>query len=1112
MRTRFGLDFEGAGTASGLVLHSDVQAAMAAPVVTSAKVPVVSVTTAGFAHAGVARSAGVNDASGEGMSAPLDHYFDVEDGRWEYTGNQDVDAILIGSKWTVTEITFSFPTSGEVYGEDYAYGNLAAEQVTFNTAQQNAARYAFGLMGSYTNLVFTEITETAETHAIIRLSQTASEAVPSAQGNFPGSDAEDGDIWFGMSGQPFYLTPAIGNWGQATMMHEIGHTMGLKHGHDNYTAFDLSSGGYVNSPVPYFGSAALPGEHDGQAWSLMTYRSNPGAPVSFQGEQYNQPQTYMQNDIAALQYLYGANFTTNATSSVYNFDGVTGEMFINGVSQGVPERPEDGVAKVLRTVWDGGGHDTYNLANFNGNQSVDLRPGGWVTFNTAQLANHQAYSGGVAIAPGNVANALLFEGNERSLIEDAITGNGDDVLIGNQIGNWLIANGGNDYLDGGIGGDSMEGGLGDDTYVVDTLADTVVELAGQGNDTIVTGLNFSLAGKQVENLVLTGAANINGTGNGSKNILVGNLGSNVLSAGAGHDLLYNGYINVSYDAAAITDIALPLHNTPQTALAIAPGAFDLQADANIDQSTSVLHATINGLGDGNVRVYSFTVDAAGVTGYFDIDGTVPEAYDSLIAVLDSNGNLLSYSDDGAVNESGGSVSPLDSYLIYQFAAAGTYYIAVGGYADGDIGPIPAGAAYTLNISLEGNSFLSLPDDGGSHDTLIGGTGNDSYYAGTHDTIVEAASEGTDTVFAGSSVTLGANVENLTLTGSRNINGTGNALDNVLTGNAGVNVLSGGAGNDTYYVQNSDDRISEASGAGTDAVFASVSYSIAGRQVENLTLTGTGDINATGNTLGNVMTGNAGVNTLDGGAGHDRLDGGAGADSLIGGSGHDTYVVDHAGDAISELAGGGRDLVLASVSYTLGANVEQLTLTGARAIDGTGNALNNVLTGNGNKNILTGGLGNDTYYVQNAVDNVVELAGEGNDVIYSTVTYSLSGRYAEVLNLTGTAHINATGNELANTLAGNEGNNTLNGVGGKDVLTGGLGADIFLFQTGSGLDTVTDFSAAQNDSLNIHAYTNGVETAGLVTQSGLDVRISLSAGNVITVSNAVQADVLAHIVW
>jgi len=212
------------------------------------------------------------------------------------------------------------------------------------------------------------------------------------------------------------------------------------------------------------------------------------------------------------------------------------------------------------------------------------------------------------------------------------------------------------------------------------------------------------------------------------------------------------------------------------------------------------------------------------------------------------------------------------------------------------------------------------DGGAGADAMTGGAGDDTYYVdNAGDTAVETSNSGTDQVFSSVTFSLaGQHVENLTLTGSGNTNATGNGLANILTGNSGNNVLdggtgadtmTGGAGNDTYYVNGAGDSVIEANNAGTDQIFSSASYSLAGQYVENLTLTGSGDINATGNGQANTLTGNSGNNVLDGGTG---------ADTMTGGAGNDTYVVNSVSDTVVEAAGGGTDLVQSSASFTLGA--------------------------------------------------------------------------------------------------------------------------------------------------------------------------------------------------
>jgi Ca2+-binding RTX toxin-like protein len=195
-------------------------------------------------------------------------------------------------------------------------------------------------------------------------------------------------------------------------------------------------------------------------------------------------------------------------------------------------------------------------------------------------------------------------------------------------------------------------------------------------------------------------------------------------------------------------------------------------------------------------------------------------------------------------------------------------------------------------------------------------------------------------------------------------------------------LIGGLGNDTYTVDNVGDIVTETSTLATeiDTVNSSVTYTLSAN-VERLTLTGTANIDATGNTLANTLTGNTGNNTLNGGDGNDSLNGGAGVDTLIGGLGNDTYTVDNVGDIVTEASTLATeiDTVNSSVTYTLSANVERLTLTGTANIDATGNTLANTLTGNSGNNILTGNGGNDVLTGNSGSDILV--GGTGNDSLY-----------------------------------------------------------------------------------------------------------------------------------
>jgi Ca2+-binding RTX toxin-like protein len=280
-----------------------------------------------------------------------------------------------------------------------------------------------------------------------------------------------------------------------------------------------------------------------------------------------------------------------------------------------------------------------------------------------------------------------------------------------------------------------------------------------------------------------------------------------------------------------------------------------------------------------------------------------------------------------------------------------------------------GTGNLLDNTLMGNSAANI---------LTGGAGNDTYVVSAGDSVVEQADQGLDTVQSDVTWTLGANFEALTLTGMANINGTGNARDNLLTGNSGANVLTGGAGNDVYVI-GAGDTVVEGATAGTDTILSGVTTTLSAN-VELLGLTGIAAINGTGNSLNNVLTGNNAANVLDGGAG---------ADTLAGLDGNDTYHVDNTGDLVIELANNGTDLVQSSVTYTLAANVENLTLTGTGAINGTGNGSANVMLGNRGANVLSGaagddslrgGLGNDTLNGSSGNEMYLFGRGEGQDLV------------------------------------------------------------------------------------------------------------------------------------
>jgi Ca2+-binding RTX toxin-like protein len=280
---------------------------------------------------------------------------------------------------------------------------------------------------------------------------------------------------------------------------------------------------------------------------------------------------------------------------------------------------------------------------------------------------------------------------------------------------------------------------------------------------------------------------------------------------------------------------------------------------------------------------------------------------------------------------------------------------------------------------------------------------------------------------------------------------------------GSNAMRGGAG---------DDRIETAS--------FHVAYGDAGDDI--ISASGSGDVR---------FFGGSGNDELNGRGGNDLLDGGRDMDVMRGGLGNDTYVVDDAADTVIEMAGQGTDTVQVRFGYVLGANVENLVLTGTADANGWGNATDNVLTGNAGNNRLNGlagadtmigGLGDDTYIVDSPGDTVVELAGEGLDIVQSSGSAALSAN-VERLELMGTANANGVGTDSANYLIGNDGNNILTGKRGLDALEGGGGADTFRYLALSdsnavtGMDRVVDFDFAEGDRINVSAIDADAGLAG-----------------------------------
>ncbi|MCR6501849.1 M10 family metallopeptidase C-terminal domain-containing protein [Shinella sp. CPCC 101442] len=459
------------------------------------------------------------------------------------TGSIFVDSLLVGKGWSASTVTYAFPT----VVTDYSYSKYNSGFSTISYAQKNTALFAmetsfggkandgFSVEG-FTNLNFTVGNSTNATFRFAQSSVPGTAEVADFPGNVINSDsADDGDIWFGTAdaGTIYDLRkPVAGNYAWHTLIHELGHALGLKHAQE-----DLVYG-------------KMPDATNSIEFTVMSYRTYIGDTNGYYSyEEFGAPQTFMMADIAALQHMYGADYSTNSGATVYKWTPGSGDTLVNGELAIAP-----GENRIFATLWDGGGNDTYDLSAYTNGVKIDLRPGEHSVFDAAQLAYLSGGPNG-GFARGNIFNALLFKGDLRSLIENATGGSGNDTIRGNQAVNSISGNNGadalfgldgNDTLNGGAGADQLDGGNGNDTLLGGAAADTLI--GGAGTDTA----SYSNATKGVVANLATPSSNTNDaaadtyssienlTGTNFVDRLVGSTGDNNLRGGDGADTLDGG--------------------------------------------------------------------------------------------------------------------------------------------------------------------------------------------------------------------------------------------------------------------------------------------------------------------------------------------------------------------------------------------------------------------------------------------------------------------------------------------------------------------------------------------------------------------------------------------
>jgi len=711
----------------------------------------------------------------------------------------------------------------------------------------------------------------------------------------------------------------------------------------------------------------------------------------------------------------------------------------------------------------------------------------------------RVYTPGTLTGKNQGANAELIAGTDG---DDKIVGNGgqsdwlfggdgNDSIVGGSTAAgsaWLFGNAGNDTLGGGIGNNFMIGGDGDDLYIVDSSGDAFEETGSDANDELRTFQALAGVVASIEHYSFTGTTAVNFAADGAANRLAGTAKNDTLLGAGGNDTL-DGKAGVDSLAGGAGDDTYVVDNakdaldestgsgtdTVQSMIAYALGS-------GLENLTLLGSAAINGTGNELANALTGNKGANKLDGKDGADTMAGNGGSDTYLVTDAGDQVI----ETIAGASGGTDLVL-SAVSFDLSQAGREQVenlTLTGTDDVN------GKGNGLANTLTGNAGANLLDGQGGADKMAGGLGDDTYVVDLKtDIVTEALNAGTDTVQSFLTYVLGANLENLELQGLLNIDGTGNAAANKLVGNdgnnrldgkAGADSMAGGLGNDTYIFDNAGDTADEGDGGGIDTIVTPFAMAL-GIEFENLTLTGAAGVTGTGNALANTILGNSGANLLDGqdnsdslaggagndtlvgGVGNDTLDGGAGLDNLTGGAGNDTYVVDNAKDVVTEAGNGGTDTVRSGIAYVLGAEVENLTLTGAGAIAGTGNALDNIIVGNTGANILMGGAGHDTLDGGAGADKLTGGAdsdlflrhslAEGKD----TITDFQTGAGGDVLDISDLLIGYSGGHEAEFVQCVTAGGNTTVKVDADGLANGSKFADICVL-TG----VTTDLATLVND--------------------------------------------------
>ena len=464
-----------------------------------------------------------------------------------FTGTTTTDALIGGTQWGTrvgagATVTYSFPwaSSTSAYwasNPNYSTMQEPASAYALTASQQAFVRLALASWGNVANITFTEIAESSTNVGDLRVAWTnKTDGGAAAWASYPNNYwASGGDVWLVGPTMGTYETSdwQPGGFAYATLVHELGHALGLKH--------------------PFEDTTVLPTAQDTNQYSVMSYTDHPnnvfrhvtatpGGGYTFSYTNV-QPDTPMLYDMAAIQYMYGANTAYKTGNDTYSFDSAT---------------------PFYRTLWDAGGTDTITVANFTRGCVIDLQPGHFSSISIISDALPKGYTGGSTATYDGLDNLAIAFG---CTIENAIGGSGNDTLTGNSVNNQLIGGAGDDTFNGGLGNDVIDGGDGIDTAVLAGAFSTYAisynatsnvytvsgALSGTDTYTRVEYFQFADAPRPASQLL---SLNQTITGTASNDTLAGGVGNDTITALAGNDRLTGAAGNDALDGGLGTDTAV----------------------------------------------------------------------------------------------------------------------------------------------------------------------------------------------------------------------------------------------------------------------------------------------------------------------------------------------------------------------------------------------------------------------------------------------------------------------------------------------------------------------------------------------------------------------------